>query len=253
GEPGAGKSRLADELGRQAAERGARVVVGRCWEAGGAPPYWPWVQALGRLPEPPELDTEGARFRLFQATSAFLRASAEGEPLLHSASVLGREFGLDALAEMGTLARDELLDTLDEAMAERIVVDAPAAPGQLRFGHALIRDTLYDDLTSARRLRLHLAAGEALEAVYAGDPEPHLAELAHHFRAAAPVGATDRAVAYSRRAGDRAIATLAFEEAERQYEAALILVDDAAERCELLLGLGEARARAGDTPASKRA
>src|SRR5439155_19793774 len=46
GEPGIGKSRLADELIARARARGARVLVGRCWEAGGAPAYWPWVQSL---------------------------------------------------------------------------------------------------------------------------------------------------------------------------------------------------------------
>jgi DNA-binding SARP family transcriptional activator len=46
GEPGIGKSRLAEELIAHAAARGARVLVGRCWEAGGAPAYWPWVQSL---------------------------------------------------------------------------------------------------------------------------------------------------------------------------------------------------------------
>jgi len=39
GEPGIGKSRLADELIAHADGRGARVVVGRCWEAGGAPAF----------------------------------------------------------------------------------------------------------------------------------------------------------------------------------------------------------------------
>ena len=32
--------------GRTRQARGARVLVGRCWEAGGAPAYWPWVQSL---------------------------------------------------------------------------------------------------------------------------------------------------------------------------------------------------------------
>ena len=46
GEPGIGKSRLAEALVTHAKARGARVLVGRCWEAGGAPAYWPWVQSL---------------------------------------------------------------------------------------------------------------------------------------------------------------------------------------------------------------
>ena len=49
GEAGIGKSRLADELALDARERGARVVWGRCWEVGGAPAYWPWVQVLRSL------------------------------------------------------------------------------------------------------------------------------------------------------------------------------------------------------------
>jgi DNA-binding SARP family transcriptional activator len=46
GEAGIGKSRLLDELAQNARESGARVLWGRCWEAGGAPAYWPWVQSL---------------------------------------------------------------------------------------------------------------------------------------------------------------------------------------------------------------
>src|SRR5215831_4674358 len=46
GDPGIGKSRLAGEAAARARVRGVKVVWGRCWEAGGAPAYWPWVQAL---------------------------------------------------------------------------------------------------------------------------------------------------------------------------------------------------------------
>jgi tetratricopeptide (TPR) repeat protein len=46
GEPGIGKTRLADEFGRQAVAQGVRVAWGRCWEGSGAPAYWPWIQAV---------------------------------------------------------------------------------------------------------------------------------------------------------------------------------------------------------------
>jgi len=49
GEPGIGKSRLAEETARLAVASGARVAWGRAWEAGGAPPFWPWIQVLRAL------------------------------------------------------------------------------------------------------------------------------------------------------------------------------------------------------------
>jgi eukaryotic-like serine/threonine-protein kinase len=46
GEAGIGKSRLAAELAARAPAHGARLVWASCWDGGGAPAYWPWVQAL---------------------------------------------------------------------------------------------------------------------------------------------------------------------------------------------------------------
>jgi tetratricopeptide (TPR) repeat protein len=186
------------------------------------------------------------------------RLSESCRDLLVSASVMGREFGLDALAQLSGLPSRELLDVLDEAMAERVVGDVPASPGRLRFGHALIRDTLYEGLTPARRMRLHHEAAAALEAAYASDLEPHLAELAQHYFAAAPAGVADRAIEYARRAADRAAAQVAHEEAARLYRMALDALairgrGDEEARCGLLLALGEAHARAGDAPAAKEA
>ncbi len=439
GEPGIGKSRLADELIRAAQTRGAVVLTGRCWEAGGAPAYWPWVQSLRAyvretppqllraqlgagaaevaqilpelhellpgLPEPAAIDSEGARFRLFDATAEFLRnASAErpivlvlddlhaadtpsllllqflarelgpthllvlgafrdvdpvprppliamlaevarepvtrrlplsglsrldvieyvqltaseavsvelaaalyegteGNPLfvgetvrllslegvgldsagnfqlaipqnvkdviarrlahlseecnrlLLLASVLGREFVLEALARVGDVSDDELLDRLDEAMAARVLSEVPGGPGRLRFAHVLIRDTLYEGLTTARRVRCHRLAVEALEALYGDQPGTHLAELAHHSVAGSDF---NKGLEYARRAGERAFTLLAYEEAARLYEMALDAFEladlpDESLRCELLISLGEAELRAGDSLTAKQA
>ena len=433
GEPGIGKSRLAGELTARARARATPVLVGRCWEAGGAPAYWPWVQSLGTLiretdaavlpaqlgagaadlatilpelrelypdlPQPPALDSDGARFRLFAATSAFLQNATRARPLvlvlddLHAAdepsllllrflareigdsrllivcayrdvdpslrdplsaalaelireqrttqlalagltesdvagyielatgdtpsprlahavhertdgnplfvtevvrlldgegriadsdahlripagvraainqrvgrlssecttllvvaSVIGREFGLAALGRLSGLAPDGVLEVLDEAMRERVVSDVPESPSRLRFAHALIRDTIYGELATARRLRMHRAVADALQATYRDDLEPHLAEIAHHFAKAAPAGEHEPAMHYARRAGERAMRLLAFEEAVRLYRMAIAALDaseapDERTRCELLLALGEAQARSGE-------
>jgi class 3 adenylate cyclase/tetratricopeptide (TPR) repeat protein len=444
GEPGIGKSRLADEVAARARGRGARILSGRCWEAGGAPAYWPWVQSIrsyvreteqerlraelgagaaiiaqmlpelrGLFPdlgEPTPVESEEARFRLFDAAAAFLRNAGsrrpivlvlddlhaadvpsllllqfiarelrgtpvlvlgtyrdvelgrdhplrrtlaelarapatrtvslpglgenevghlietvtgvlprsavvraiyretEGNPLfvtevvrllaseemldevaegavsrivlpdsvrevigrrlsrlspecadvLTLASVLGREFSLDALELLTERSADDLLDVLESGVAARLVADAPGSLGRLRFSHALVRDVLYADLSTLRRIRLHRRAGEVLESLYARDPEPHLAELAHHFLEAAPAGDADKAIEYARRAADRAVALTAFEEAVRLYRMALQALElqgqaDDEHRCELLIRLGDAQARAGDTPAAREA
>ena len=49
GEPGIGKTALAEHLAARARDRGMRVLWGHCWEGAGAPAYWPWVQALRPL------------------------------------------------------------------------------------------------------------------------------------------------------------------------------------------------------------
>src|SRR5215208_5758462 len=46
GEPGIGKTRLAEELAAVARRRGVRVLWGRCYEGEGAPAFWPWVEVL---------------------------------------------------------------------------------------------------------------------------------------------------------------------------------------------------------------
>ena len=51
GEPGIGKTWLAEHVAEHATSRGTRVVWGRCWEGGGAPPFWPWAQVIGALAE----------------------------------------------------------------------------------------------------------------------------------------------------------------------------------------------------------
>ena len=433
GEPGIGKSRLARAMADHARERGALLAWGRCWEGGGAPAYWPWVQVIRSVLEArpdsvtslvtsggaavaeivPELrahvgevapttaDPDVARFALFDATSRLLRSSAGDQALvvlledLHaadpasllllrfvareipesrvlvlattrtvgadtSASVMplladlarettticlhglapgevhqflqatapsvateelalrmyettgGNPFFLDQLcrdlggghgstvrrvpegvrevvrqrlallsdgsreilsvaAVMGqtsTLAAlqmasglegQRLIDLLGEALAADILVDPDGDARRYNFVHALMRETIYGDLMPSERLQLHGRVAEALERLYRADPDPHLAELAHHFVAAATVGGDRaRAVEICAAAAARAMRLLAYEEATAQLEQALEvaeLCEDVDDRwhCRLLLALGDARWSSGDLNGSKSA
>src|SRR2546421_449987 len=141
------------------------------------------------------------------------------------ASVLGREFDLAALERVSDVSGDQLLGVLDEAARERVVTDAPGQPGRMSFAHALIRETLYDELTPGRRVQLHRRVGDALEELYADNPEPHLAELAHHFYESARPAVAQKALAYARRAAERSLRLLAYEEAARLFGVGLRILD----------------------------
>src|SRR5438034_379419 len=440
GEAGVGKTRLVEELGREAAGQGHLVLWGRCWEGEGAPPYWPWIQVLrthhriahaetlsggvggagapylaqlvpelGALQSPaPSLppQSEHARFYLFDAVATFLRSRPDHTPLVlvfddlqwadtpsllllqflvhelrdtamlvvatyrelearqnpHVAdvlgalardgrhlplrgfgeeevalfiegktgrsasaalvravhretegnpffvdeivhllvaeralerrdatiprglpvpqgvreairrrlgplpapcrdaltlpSVVGREFGLGAVQHACGLGADALLDVLGPALGREILVRDRRMAGRYRFAHALIRETIYEELGAAERARLHGRIGEVLETLHQRDPTPHLATLAHHLLEAVPAGGAEKAITYSTRAARYAEASLAYEDAAVLFERALeVLAEahpaDARERCELLLARGGAQWKAGDGPTAR--
>jgi tetratricopeptide (TPR) repeat protein len=452
GEPGIGKSRLADELAHRARAAGYPVLWGRGWEDAGAPPYWPWVQALRShvrgtdpaevrrqvgsgagdiaqmLPElrdifddlalPPETGSESARFRLFDSTTTFLRNAAlqgpmllviddlqaadtpsilflqflatqlsdmrvlvvgtyrdvaltpehpltsaiaelsrepitdtmtlsglqggalgefigatagrtppahlvsavlretKGNPLFVGEAVrllsaegrlnevadlpslrvavpagvraviarrighlggasehalaygaaVGPEFSVEVLRRIADSDADELQGLLDEAVRAGLLQPITGVSGRYRFSHDLVRETLYDELTPGRRVRLHQRIAEVLEERYGASPDAHLDELAFHFYEAAQGidSSTDpaetsrwlaKAADYARRAGERASRALAYEEASRLFRMALAVFNRAAspdeeELTEILLALGDVDARAGDLTSS---
>jgi class 3 adenylate cyclase/DNA-binding CsgD family transcriptional regulator/tetratricopeptide (TPR) repeat protein len=437
GEPGIGKTRLAEEFAARAITRGARVVWGRCWEAGGAPAYWPWIQSLrsllanidldeivalggadphlvqilpelqSRLPDLPDVSSvspESARFDLFVAVSRLLESATRDQPLvviledLHSAdasslmllrfvsesasehrlvlmgtyrdieltkdhpltatlpellrapgaarvslggltepdvgrlieamptlqstpdlvatvhdktdgnplfvqeylrlldserrltqdsatggwpipegvrdvigrrldhlspsciemltvaSVAGREFAVEVLQRATGQDGDGVLGSLQDAISARLVEQAHDDPGRLRFAHALIRDTIYDQLPSSERCRRHAEVAAALESAFVADAGPFVAELAHHFFEAGPLGDQAKTLEYATIAGSRAVSSLAYEEAVRLFRMALRPLQDWPDerrRCEALVLLGDAQARAGDQSGSK--
>ncbi|MCH7697400.1 MAG: protein kinase [Chloroflexi bacterium] len=431
GEPGIGKTRLAEELATYARLRDAQVLWGRCHERAGQPSYWPWVQAIrsyvhsrdlqalesdmgsgaadiaqvvteirDRLPglaTPPALDPEQARFRLFDSITTFLKNASNREPLvivlddiqwadeasllllqflakeiqssrvlvictvrdteldreqpaarvlaelakepvtssialtglttdditqfvelstgkvaapglagalfkqaegnpfvtseivkllasdgrldegatstswsvaipdgvraivtrrlehlsepcrdfLASAAVVGRAFDLRVVERVAGVSVEAAVDALDEAASARLVEELEEGTGRYQFSHAITRDTLYQDQPPSRRLELHRAVGERLESIYGTESAAHIGQLAYHFAEAAKAGTAEKAVAYARKAGDQALARLAYEDAVGHYRRAvqaLAFVDQQSDkvRAELLLAQGTA-------------
>ena len=421
GEPGIGKTRIAQELATYAGLRGAQVLWGRSYEEQGAPPYWPWVQAirsyvrerepellssemgsgaadiaeivsdvrerLPGLPQGSKLEPEQARFRLFDSISAFLKSVSQRQPLvlvlddlhwadqpslallqfvarvlggarlliigtyrdmelsrqhplaealgeltrerlfqrvllrgltqddvgrfiemtsgntpprglaeavhtqtegnplfvtevvrllvqegtltpdsspsgrgetgdgeswtlripegvrevigrrlnrlsqrcneaLTVASIIGREFTLAQIRPLvEEITEDRLFEVLEEALSSRVIEELPQSVGRYQFTHALIQETLSAELSLTRRVRLHARIAQALEDLYRDDAESHAAELAHHYSQAEAMTGTEKLARYSLLAGERALASYAYEDALAHFEMGLVARD----------------------------
>jgi len=185
------------------------------------------------------------------------RLSEECNRMLTVAAAMPGGFVPDVVAAVTGDGDDTVLDLLDDALGAQIVRERPTLAGAYEFTHALIRQTLYGELSTPRRVRLHRQIGEALEARHGSQTDAFLPELAYHWFQAAPGGAADKAVEYSTRAGDRARDQAAHEEAARYYDQALQALDldeqvDPRQRAELVLTFGRALARAGDAERADR-
>jgi len=216
----------------------------------------------GRDPEEIERALRADEFELPEGVRQLIeqrvaRLGDEVRRVLSIAAVVGSRFDLRVLERVSRRPLDELLEALERATGARLVEEPPDAAGRFVFAHALIRDTLYRGLGTARRARLHQLIGEALETPAAHAAEPPLADLAYHFANAADTD-PGKAVRYSLLAAEHALGQLAYEQAALNYDRALAALhlqpeSDAHERAELLVALGDARSRAGERERAREA
>ncbi len=136
---------------------------------------------------------------------------------LRTAAVLGREVDLAVLAmtmrTSAAEARDRLSGPVDEGLLVEIGSD------RYRFGHELVQRAIAADLASAQRSAIHLATGEALEALRASGRSADAARLAWHFANAGSEHG-GKASRYAREAGERALDAAAYDTALRYFESA---------------------------------
>jgi tetratricopeptide (TPR) repeat protein len=173
------------------------------------------------------------------------RMSERCNDTLTMASIVGREFEFSQVkALVEDLSEDMLLDVLEEALAARVIEEMPDSIGRYQFTHALLQETLMDELSLTRRVRLHARIAESLEAMYGDDVESHAEELVFHFEQAQAILGTEKLVKYSVSAGDAALSTWAIEEGRAHFELARnLLTDDTDGRTKAEVLFGYARAR----------
>jgi DNA-binding CsgD family transcriptional regulator/tetratricopeptide (TPR) repeat protein len=223
---GEGNPFFLEELLRALLEEGVLI-----WQDG----RWELVSPPGRL-LPPRV-VEAIQMRL-------ARLDPQVVELLRVAAVVGRACEPSLLAQVVQLDVEQVEALLLAAARAQIV--RPEADGSYAFTHDLVRETLYAEVGSVRRRRLHQAIGEALDAQGGTDSPQQLADLAFHF---AEAGETARGVTYALACGERALRASAAVEAMGYYRTALGLLGSSGEighRAVALMGLGNAAVLAGD-------
>jgi tetratricopeptide (TPR) repeat protein len=142
---------------------------------------------------------------------------------LTTGSVIGRQFNFEVLLSASTkLDEDDLLDAMDEAMAERLVVDQSKDRQAIYgFSQEQVRQTLLSALSLPRRQRMHLRIADALEAHAGNNSDKYVAEIAHHLYQAGAAADEDRTVEYLLRAAERAMSAIAFEDAILLFDSAI--------------------------------
>ena len=175
--------------------------------------------------------------------------------VLATAAALGPGIDPALVAEVLRVAPGPVARLCDSATEIGLLGPGQNAGEVYRFRHALIRETLYAELTPQSRAQAHRAIAEVLE----NSPGPSHTELAYHFLRAAPVSAeaAARAVRHSRLGGQEALNALAYEEAAGHFRHALDVQRRAAQatpasRAGLLLNLAEALTKTGSDPAAAR-
>ncbi|MGP4097841.1 BTAD domain-containing putative transcriptional regulator [Nonomuraea sp. KM90] len=188
---------------------------------------------------------------------------------LRQAAVLGQEVDLDVLISLSgdsNGGEERVLESVESALIAGFLVEQDA--DRLRFAHALVHETLYDDIPRARRARWHARVAGILERARPGDVET----IAHHcLRAEGRAGAA-RTAHYTRAAAERAERRFAPHEAARLWRETLTALDRAddgpfagggvdggsgwagggLERLEAVMGLVRALAVTGELDESRR-
>jgi len=136
------------------------------------------------------------------------RVSEACAEVLHTAAVLGKTFEFGELATVADRSEDELLDSLDEAVAAQLIV---ADRGErFAFTHDKIREVLYEELNPIRRRRLHARIATGLERLHGAGESVAVEDLAYHF---VESGDDAKGLVWARRAAEAAARVFAWEEA----------------------------------------
>ena len=173
------------------------------------------------------------------------------------AAVIGRGVFAGG-SRSGTRSRMEARTHWRRHSARASYTEVPQALGRYRFTHALVREALYEEIETSERALIHRRVAEVLEQMQGMGSPSNLAEIAFHHTEGASPEEFEKAIVFARRAGERAIEQLAWEEASTHFRDALKLLEQretrtADECCQLLLATAQSERRAGNLTRAREA
>jgi class 3 adenylate cyclase len=161
------------------------------------------------------------------------RLSREDVGVLSAASVMGRSFDIDSLAEVAEVDGNAVLSALEASVSAQLIEEEERRSGCYRFRHALTQEAIYEDLVAPRRLQLHSRVADVMESRHDHAP----VDQANHLFMA---GRNEEAVAMSVAAAESALGARAYRDAAELLERAAPYVSDSAQRARMLCRAGEA-------------
>jgi tetratricopeptide (TPR) repeat protein len=151
------------------------------------------------------------------------RLPAGAKDLLQTLAVIGREFPLSLIRAVVTKSDDELNRTLDDLQVGEFIYEQPAVGDvEYTFKHALTQEVAYNSVLLEQRKVLHERAGEGIEALFGGQLEDRLDELARHYSHSSNIS---KAVKYLHLAGQQAAQRSAYAEAVGHLTGGLALLN----------------------------
>jgi class 3 adenylate cyclase/tetratricopeptide (TPR) repeat protein len=142
--------------------------------------------------------------------------------IMQMASVIGREFAVRILQSVAAMKEDLKSSLLNLQDLEFIYEKNLFPELEYIFKHALTRDVAYNSLLIKKRKETHERVGQAIEAIYKDRLEEFYEMLAYHYSLSEN---SQKAYAYLKLSGDKAVRSYAHLEAIRFYQEALKVLD----------------------------
>jgi len=148
------------------------------------------------------------------------RLTPATKDLLRVASLVGLRFEAHVLVLATDASRSDVLDCLDEAALAGVVRPLDGSPLRYEFTHAVVRTTLENQFSAARRRDAHARVALAIEQTAGLDPGERARRLAFHWNEAGEFGDPDKGVAAACEAIAYALEHLALSDAFELLERA---------------------------------